>query len=192
MWCCVLCVWCVCVGLCVGDANSSPLLPPLPPRPLLLPLLLPPLPLLFEQGPWQRADNDDNIGAVGSSDANTPIDRIPVRRSERQEEEYQRMLRHDARLKKENRFLGVPQGLLVNELRFAPEATLKPLMEMFTYTMELSGAGVHSADATFILFVIKIAVHCLTYVVYACDTPGFAADASVEALLTLYRRCVCV
>ncbi|KAF1780686.1 P-loop containing nucleoside triphosphate hydrolase [Phytophthora cactorum] len=65
--------------------------------------------------------------------------------------------------------LGTMNGLLLNELIHAPEAIVVPLLKMLDAVKELGEASVHSADARFILFMIKLGVDVLRYMTFALD-----------------------
>jgi hypothetical protein len=75
--------------------------------------------VLFEAGQW-----------VPDSSRGT-IDHVPVRQTAQQIAEALADRRKFANMPEEVRVLGTPTGLLINELQFAPESTLKPLLQMF-------------------------------------------------------------
>jgi hypothetical protein len=152
---------------------------------------------LFEQGPWVDAQAAANAGAAaaaavtrdfpaadatvtaaaavaatasaGMAQCANGIERVPARRTARQEREFTDLQRTDARfgLAPAAAALGTPTGLLLNELRCSPEAALSPLMHMFRYVLEICKTTVHSDDANFILFLVSVAVGVEGYMVYA-------------------------
>lgn len=117
--------------------------------------------VLFEGGPWV------------SRHAKGLIDQTPVRLSaaERERERIQyelnsdKIREQDTRLH-QHRLLGTSDGLLLNELRRSPAATLQPLLKMLTALPELGHAGVHSPDATFLLYLLTLALDVEAYIVY--------------------------
>lgn len=54
--------------------------------------------------------------------------------------------------------LGTADGLLLNELRHAPESTLRPLMKMLRSLNDLAEASVYSPDAALSLYLIELAL----------------------------------
>ncbi|KAG6587045.1 uncharacterized protein IUM83_02717 [Phytophthora cinnamomi] len=104
--------------------------------------------VLFEGGDWVSDEKSEEIS------------HIPLRKSNlvMHEEAIQRTF--DARVhhQKCEDHLGTMNGLLLNELIHAPEAIVVPLLKMLDAVKELGEASVHSADARFILFMIKLGV----------------------------------
>jgi hypothetical protein len=101
---------------------------------------------MLEQGTWVP---DSSKGSIV---------RVPMRRTERQAEEYRQLLHGDARRVKEALTLGSPFGLLLNELTCSPEGVLRPLIEILRYTEEVSNCNLHSNSATFTLFILSLGV----------------------------------
>ena len=122
------------------------------------------------------------------------IQRVPERRSysQKQREDFARM--QDARLPPNHRVLGTPTGLLFNELRNAPSATLIPLISMFMNTTELMTSPVHSPDASFVLFMTTLAIDVQSYVdqVVAEIYSEMDAGKRGEILKVLLLLCCCV
>ena len=121
----------------------------------------------------------------------TRIRRVPERMSysQKQREDFARM--QDARLPPNHRVLGTPNGLLLNELFNAPQATLNPLVSMLLSTTELMSSGVHSADASFVLFMATLAIDVLSYVDQAVDagaTGSGEVTKNVVEELEFYRN----
>jgi thiol-disulfide isomerase/thioredoxin len=106
------------------------------------------------------------------------IRRVPERMSysQKQREDFARM--QDARLPPNHRVLGTPQGLLLNEMRNAPSATLNPLISMLMSTIELMTSSVHSPDATFILFMTTLAIDVQSYVDQVIELSTLASKTS--------------
>jgi hypothetical protein len=116
------------------------------------------------------------------------ITRIPVRRTALQQRQLdidKRMFAdpNDERTRDELRALGTSHGLLLNELRYAPAAVLEPLQTMLGAVEPLAGSSVHSLDASFVLFLIELAIDVHVFVRHVLDT---ASDAS-ELLRALER-----
>ncbi|KAG2527068.1 hypothetical protein JM18_003170 [Phytophthora kernoviae] len=104
--------------------------------------------VLFEGGDWVSDDKAEEIS------------HIPLRKSNLvlQEEAIQRVFDAKVHHQKCEDHLGAMNGLLLNELIHAPEAIAVPLLKMLDAVKELGEASVHSADARFILFMIKLGV----------------------------------
>ncbi|TYZ50886.1 hypothetical protein PybrP1_007186 [[Pythium] brassicae (nom. inval.)] len=123
--------------------------------------------VLFESGDWvsdaQQAD----------------VTHVPLRKSTLllHEEAIQRVVDARVQHQKCEDHLGTMNGLLLNELVHAPDAIVAPLLKMLDAIKELGEASVHSADAKFILFMIKLAVDMLRYVTFAIDY-SLATDAT--------------
>lgn len=134
--------------------------------------------VLFESGDWV-------------SDAHqADVTHVPLRKSTLllHEEAIERVF--DARVahQKCEDHLGTMNGLLLNELLHAPDAVVAPLLKMLEAIKELGEASVHSADAKFILFMLKLAVDVLRYVTFAIDE-SLANDASGKRVkLEAYRQ----
>ena len=130
------------------------------------------------------------------------IERVPERMSysQKQRESFARM--QDARLPPNHRVLGTSNGLLLNELRHAPSATLIPLIAMFLSTIELMSSNVHSSDCSFVLFMTTLAIDIQSYVDTVIEemttkqmkttgttgTTTATATATTISDLNLYRR----
>jgi hypothetical protein len=121
-------------------------------------------------------------------DRRVAITRVPVRRTalqQRQLEIDQRMFANpnDERTRDELRALGTSHGLLLNELRYAPAAVLEPLMAMLAAVEPLANSSVHSLDASFVLFLIELAIDVHVFVRHVLD----GADSGNETLRALER-----
>ncbi|CAH0482965.1 unnamed protein product [Peronospora belbahrii] len=121
--------------------------------------------VLFEGGDWV------------SDEESEMITHIPLRKSNlvMREETIQRTF--DARVhhQKCEDHLGTMDGLLLNELIYAPDAIVVPMLKMLNAVQELGEASVHSADARFILFMVKLGVDILRYITFALDR-GITGD----------------
>jgi len=113
--------------------------------------------VLFESAPWVAAADQCSI------------QRVPVRRTALQQKQYIEDRFLMANIPEERRVLGTPHGLLLNELMHSPSSTLEPLLKIFYAVSDLRDATVHSSDATFILYLIELAVDVEEYLVYAMD-----------------------
>ncbi len=101
--------------------------------------------------------------------------------------EYRAMVAQNAAtMEVEREVLGAPAGLLLNELRCSPAATLKPLLRMFRYVEEVQQSSVHSEDAKFVVYMISLAVNVEKYVIYALMQPE-TLDSHVLIDLRKYR-----
>ncbi|RLN73048.1 hypothetical protein BBJ28_00012419, partial [Nothophytophthora sp. Chile5] len=133
--------------------------------------------VLFESGDWVSDDKAEEIS------------HIPLRKSNlvMHEEAIQRVF--DARVhhQKCEDHLGTMNGLLLNELIHAPEAIVTPLLKMLDAVKELGEASVHSADARFILFMIKLGVDVLRYMTFALDQCVAGDDRARIQKLEGYR-----
>jgi len=114
--------------------------------------------VLFESGTWIPENEKENS-----------ISHVPVRRTALQQKEFIKNQFMYANSPKDVKILGTSTGLLLNEMYHSPEATLKPLFQMFNSIKDLSDASVYSADATFILYLISLAIDTETYLVFAID-----------------------
>lgn len=132
--------------------------------------------VLFESGDWVSDAAQDDVSHV------------PLRKSTLllHEEAIARVL--DARVQHQKcaDHLGTMNGLLLNELAHAPDAVVAPLLKMLDAIKELGEASVHSADAKFILFMIKLAVDVLRYVTFALDAR--LASGTTAARLEAFRE----
>ncbi|OWZ23137.1 hypothetical protein PHMEG_0002034 [Phytophthora megakarya] len=133
--------------------------------------------VLFEGGDWV---SDEKI---------EEISHIPLRKSNlvMHEEAIQRTF--DARIHHQQceDHLGTMNGLLLNELIHAPEAIVTPLLKMLDAVKELGEASVHSADARFILFMIKLGADILRYMTFALDRCIAGDDQARIERLEEYR-----
>lgn len=133
--------------------------------------------VLFEGGDWVSDEKAEEIS------------HIPLRKSNlvMHEEAIQRTF--DARVhhQKCEDHLGTMNGLLLNELIHAPEAIVVPLLKMLDAVKELGEASVHSADARFILFMIKLGVDILRYMTFALDRCIAGDDRARVEKLEEYR-----
>ncbi|KAL3658013.1 hypothetical protein V7S43_017055 [Phytophthora oleae] len=133
--------------------------------------------VLFEGGDWVSDEKTEEIS------------HIPLRKSNlvMHEEAIQRTF--DARVhhQKCEDHLGTMNGLLLNELIHAPEAIVIPLLKMLDSVKELGEASIHSADARFILFMIKLGVDVLRYMTFALDRCIAGDDRARAEKLEGYR-----
>ncbi|TMW68228.1 hypothetical protein Poli38472_007900 [Pythium oligandrum] len=133
--------------------------------------------VLFESGDWV-------------SDAKSEeITHIPLRKSSLllREEAVERVFDARVQHQKCEDHLGTSNGLLLNELVHAPEAVIQPLLKMLESIKELGEASVHSADARFILFMIKVGMDVLRYATFAVDWYA-ASDKTKASILESFRE----
>jgi hypothetical protein len=98
------------------------------------------------------------------------VGQVPVRRTALQQKQHTIDRFMDARLPEDVRVLATPCGLLLNELRFSPDATLAPLLSVVRRAVDdLRDSSVRSSDAAFILSLILLLVDADQYVMYALD-----------------------
>lgn len=133
--------------------------------------------VLFEGGNWV------------SDEAATDISHIPLRKSNllMHEEAVQRTFDASDNHQKFEDYLGTMNGLLLNEILHAPEATMVPLLKMLSDVKELSEASVHSAEARFILFIIKLGIDVLRYITFALDRCFNIGDQAQITKMEVYR-----
>lgn len=134
--------------------------------------------VLFESGDWVSDAKQEDVSHV------------PLRKSTLllHEEAIQRVFDARVQHQKCEDHLGTMSGLLLNELIYAPDAIIGPLLKMLEAIKELGEASVHSSDAKFILFMIKLAVDVLRYVTFAIDY-CLANDSSGKSVkLETYRK----
>ncbi|KAF1319029.1 hypothetical protein FI667_g13369, partial [Globisporangium splendens] len=134
--------------------------------------------VLFESGDWVSDEKQEDISHV------------PLRKSTLllHEEAIQRVFDARVQHQKCEDHLGTMNGVLLNELIYAPDASVLPLMKMLDAIKELGEASVHSADAKFILFMIKLAVDVLRYVTFAVDYCLANDGTGKAARLEVYRE----
>ncbi|KAG6968861.1 hypothetical protein JG688_00005595 [Phytophthora aleatoria] len=133
--------------------------------------------VLFEGGDWVSDEKAEEISHV------------PLRKSNLVMHEEAIHMTFDARVhhQKCEDHLGTMNGLLLNELIHAPEAIVVPLLKMLDAVKELGEASVHSADARFILFMIKLGVDVLRYMTFALDRCIAGDDRARVEKLEGYR-----
>ncbi|KAJ0406964.1 hypothetical protein P43SY_005197 [Pythium insidiosum] len=99
-----------------------------------------------------RTPQRANMG-FGKKDDIMHLDRLPTFQGTLSSEEAEYLLS----------YLTVPYA------RHAPTAVLNPLLKMLVSIKELGEASVHSADASFILFMIKVGMDTLRYTTFALE-----------------------
>ncbi|KAG6965311.1 hypothetical protein JG687_00005501 [Phytophthora cactorum] len=115
--------------------------------------------VLFEGGDWVSDEKAEEISHVPLRKSNLVMHEEAIQRTFDARVHHQKCEDH----------LGTMNGLLLNELIHAPEAIVVPLLKMLDAVKELGEASVHSADARFILFMIKLGVDVLRYMTFALD-----------------------
>ncbi|CAK9107070.1 Calmodulin [Durusdinium trenchii] len=78
--------------------------------------------------------------------------------------------------------LGTADGLLLNELRHAPESTLRPLMKMLRSLNDLAEASVYSPDAALSLYLIELAVDVQSF--FSFVSVGEAREQEMRTFIT--------
>ncbi|KDO28986.1 hypothetical protein SPRG_20090 [Saprolegnia parasitica CBS 223.65] len=140
--------------------------------------------VLFEGGDWV-------LRTSGESSAEM-ITHVPLRKSGLvlQEEALEQVL--DARVhhQKAADHLGTMNGLLLNELSHAPEATVRPILIMLQAITELGEASVHSSDASFILYMLQLSVDVLRYVTFAVYEHTHVSATTLATLQALRSELV--
>ncbi|OQS06902.1 hypothetical protein THRCLA_20266 [Thraustotheca clavata] len=138
--------------------------------------------VLFEGGDWVLRTNGEQHAEV--------ITHVPLRKSGLvlREEAFEKAL--DARLnyQKAEDHLGTMNGLLLNELLHAAEATVRPILVMLHAITELADASVHSADARFILYMLQLCVDVTRYVTFAAFDYSATPSQVVPILKDLRRE----
>eukprot|EP00624_Nannochloropsis_granulata_P005047 evm.model.NODE_35720_length_30909_cov_25.476009.5 len=106
--------------------------------------------VLFEPGAWVTPHR------------HRPVTVVPIRRTadqKRQDEIAHMMSAKRARQgEKEEWILATTPGLLLNELEHAPGGVLEPLLAMFQSITDLAKASVNSPEASYILYMLSLAV----------------------------------
>lgn len=123
--------------------------------------------VLFEPGAWVEPSG------------HRPVTMVPLRQTA--EQKRQAELDHILNAKRgkmEPGTLATVQGLLLNELMHAPGGVLTPLMSMFHSVADLCKAPVNSPEASYILFMIHLALRVESYVLYALHAPVWLAPAT--------------
>ena len=141
--------------------------------------------VLFEPGPW-----------VSEDERLKEVEAVPIRQTAEQKSRKmaRSLLGNDYKGFQDNTldpvvsYLGTPSGLLLNEMYFAPDATLSPLMKLLSAVDDLRGASVYSTDATFICFMILLAVDVESYVSYAIDELILSGTSSTSTLTGIFGR----
>eukprot|EP00049_Salpingoeca_infusionum_P014496 m.271712 g.271712 ORF g.271712 m.271712 type:complete len:4223 (+) comp15683_c19_seq1:207-12875(+) len=107
--------------------------------------------IMFESGAWV------------SSSSRRPVLEVPLRKTAQQLEAERLRRRMDARAVTQEEELGTPRGLLYNELLYSPESCLEPFMIMLKATKPLHGSSVYSNDASFLLYILELAIDVEAY-----------------------------
>lgn len=107
--------------------------------------------VLFEGGHW--------IPNAGRH----PINEVPLRFTKQQAEEEQVRRLLGGKRKNEQENLGTSYGLLYNELVVSPHACLAPFLDMLQATKPLHHASVYSRDASFLCYIILLAIDMEAY-----------------------------
>ncbi|KAH3756032.1 nxn protein [Pelomyxa schiedti] len=133
--------------------------------------------VIFEPGPWvPQVDHE-------------AISQVPARLSALQSKQNILKRLMSATAPKDINTLGTPDGLLLNELRYACSASLDPLLSMLHVITDLADASLRSTDAGFILFMMQLAIDVDHYITYVISTSSMinashplppAAIASLE------------
>lgn len=117
------------------------------------------------------------------------VDIVPVRQTaeQKQREEMERLL-NAKRTKTERQILGTSTGLLLNELQHSPGGVLEPLLSMFNSIADLAKAPVNSRDASFILYLVSLALSVERYVNYAIFKPWVGQVTKEDYVLNELKR----
>ena len=87
--------------------------------------------------------------------------------------------------------LGTPKGLLYNELIHNPRVALQSLLAMFEATKPLRSSSVYSRDASFLIYMLELAVDVEAYVLHVLTletSPEFASSGeSLQTILKEYQ-----
>eukprot|EP00043_Microstomoeca_roanoka_P005858 m.58502 g.58502 ORF g.58502 m.58502 type:complete len:4257 (-) comp13155_c0_seq1:39-12809(-) len=99
-------------------------------------------------------------------DSKRPINNVPLRFTKQQAEEEKLQQLLGSRRGPEQEELGTHLGLLYNELLMSPQACLEPLCDMLLGTRPLHHASVYSRDASFLCYIILLAVDAEAYLLH--------------------------
>ncbi|EDQ90981.1 uncharacterized protein MONBRDRAFT_31645 [Monosiga brevicollis MX1] len=139
--------------------------------------------VLFEGGLWVHQQDD------------RPIAEVPVRMTDRQRREQEARDRLNGRQTLQQQRLGTPFGLLYNELIHCPGACLDSMLGIFKATAALRQSSVYTRDATFLLYLLDMALDTEAYIVYvladdsapAVTSNGVELRPTLEAYLAQFR-----
>eukprot|EP01012_Entosiphon_sulcatum_P024255 TRINITY_DN29428_c0_g1_i1.p1 TRINITY_DN29428_c0_g1~~TRINITY_DN29428_c0_g1_i1.p1 ORF type:complete len:4234 (+),score=586.19 TRINITY_DN29428_c0_g1_i1:35-12736(+) len=130
--------------------------------------------VLFEPGTWVRPTDRHDVTSV-------PMRLTALQKREKVLEQFSKAnATGDSTL-----FLGTTRGLLLNELRYAPEATLRPILTIVGSIVDLVNSSVYSTNAPFVLFMASLAIDVETFVVYVLQDQQVSPTS--VALLQKYR-----
>ena len=131
--------------------------------------------VLFEAGDW-----------VDASERERTIDRVPIRLSGKAQDKDNIEMHLESMMGRSTRgenvvdTLGTASGLLLNELLQSPAASLEPILKMLGTVHDLAKASVNSPDATFILYMVDVAIAVEGYVIHAIDGNRKSTDKCLQ------------
>ena len=137
---------------------------------------------IFEAGGWSPHDPRKPAPPLGF---------VPIRQTAQAKQQAQQIMKtspHPDAIPEELRFvddrnvLGSHYGLVLNELHYAPAATIEPLLIILNAVHELPKASVYSEDAAFILYLVLIAIDFESYLVFAIEEEKNEKHRVQEAL----------
>eukprot|EP01059_Diplonema_ambulator_P000956 TRINITY_DN1073_c1_g4_i1.p1 TRINITY_DN1073_c1_g4~~TRINITY_DN1073_c1_g4_i1.p1 ORF type:complete len:4122 (+),score=1331.11 TRINITY_DN1073_c1_g4_i1:86-12451(+) len=133
--------------------------------------------VLFEPGCWVEEDS------------NKSIPHVPLRQTALQKKEASVAAAMDATYKDFNeKLLGTPHGLLLNELKHSPQAVLQPLLSITKASLDdLSSCSVYSSNAHFMCYLLSLLLDIFSYTQFTMDTADPAQVAELEKYTGLLR-----
>lgn len=108
------------------------------------------------------------------AESQRPIPQVPIRMTHEQQRQHKIKLLREGKPQPETEVLGTPLGLLYNELVHSPVSCADAVMAMLRATRPLHVASVYSADASFLLYMLMLAL----------DTEGYVRAALRDNVLT--------
>eukprot|EP01063_Lacrimia_lanifica_P039590 TRINITY_DN8724_c1_g1_i1.p1 TRINITY_DN8724_c1_g1~~TRINITY_DN8724_c1_g1_i1.p1 ORF type:complete len:3085 (+),score=1246.46 TRINITY_DN8724_c1_g1_i1:263-9517(+) len=127
--------------------------------------------VLFEPGAWADA-----------AAARPVVPHCPLRQTHSQKQEAAVEAALSATFKSfDEKLLGTPHGLLLNELRHSPSAVLHPLLSIARRCLDdLAACSVYSANAHFMSFILTLLIDVHTFADFAQKETAAAVEAAAE------------
>ena len=103
-------------------------------------------------------------GEWTSAESQRPVPEVPIRMTSEQHRQHKIQLLRSGKPQPETEVLGTPRGLLYNELIHSPQSCREAFMAMLHATRPLHVASVYSVDASFLLYMLELALDAEAYV----------------------------
>lgn len=105
-----------------------------------------------------------------------------------QHRQHKLKLLREGKPQPENEELGTPLGLLYNELLYSPAACVESIMGMLKATKPLHSASVYSVDASFLLFMLQLALDVEAYAQLAAQAAPASSQPALQQFLKDIRH----